>query len=227
MRLWCFVMCSIVLLAATPCEAGEPARWELSLAHWSADYELGGAPSSATGREDSFILAGGVWRRGWGVRIENRGERFSLKPDITVGGSSIRAQLDSSSLDVRRKVLEGARGSWLAVGLGVQHLSFDAPLFDEQSTGGRVLLEGRLGLGERYSLRGEYVHYLGLEDLAGVDLEGFEYGIELSVGLTRHLDLIAGYRVQKLITTSDEPGEGRRRVRDTVDGVFLGVRVHW
>ena len=183
--------------------------------YWNADTEVFGqteASGDLGGRAE-------VWFKRLGVM----GELFRLRPE----GSLNDLDFDYMSLDVQWRLLDLTENNFLAVGAGYEKIDVKAPDIDDNSTGPRVMAEGRVGL---TSILWFYGRAAYMPDLSDVDAgtvtftngSAFEYEFGLQIKPFPFLQLYGGYRQHK--DEFDVP-LGTTTVKH--DGILVGAGVNF
>jgi hypothetical protein len=129
--------------------------------------------------------------------------------------------IDHFSVDVKRRLFSLTDNSFLAVGLGWEDIDLED---GTDSSGARLLLEGRVGVLGTLYLYGQTAWFPSLGDAGQrTDLNGNEYEAGLSYDPFPFLSLRAGYRRFKL-DFDDDTGSG---ISTETRGFTFGAGLHW
>lgn len=214
----------LVVLATATVFAGPALAvdGEAAVVYWMAETEFEAAAGSdfASAKDDSegAGIRAEFWMHRWGVS----GEYYGPETEEELGSSDLRY----TALDVKYKVVPATRNTFLALGVGYEDIDLDAV----DTSGFRLVADGRIGfLGMAYAY-GKYAYLLDLDDLeiGGVVLGENGDGNELDLGIGYEplpvLSVWAGYRQTSL--SYDIPVAGGSFDADTT-GFYLAVGVHF
>ena len=152
------------------------------------------------------------WQGKWGVS-----GRWLQEEDNRLSTSTL--VLDYYSLDLKRRLFGGDMDDYLAVGLGWENLQWNG----NGSEGPRVVLEGRVGIGDILSFYGQTAWMPELYSDNGIgDLEGNRFEAGISLQPAPHFSLRAGYRHLRL-----DPGSATNEGGGESNGFILGGGFHW
>ncbi len=211
-QLWAAVILVLSGLWATaPSWALGPVDGEIGLQWWSNNFSVDVSEGETSG--GAFGGHAEVWWQDkWGLK----GSLYRSDLDETGIESA-----DHLSIDVKRRLFSLTDNSFVAVGLGWE----DIDLVDgTNSSGARLLLEGRVGVVGALYLYGQTAWFPSLDDAGQrTDLNGNEYEAGLSYDPFPFLSLRAGYRRFKL-DFDDDTGSG---VSTETRGFIFGAGLHW
>jgi len=204
-----------VLGSRLPAFALGPLDVAVTAYFWNADTEV----------LDQTEASGDVGGRAevWFKRIGGTAELFRLRPE----GSLSDLDFDYGSLDVKWKLLDLTENNFLAVGAGYEKVDLKGSTIDDNSSGPRVMAEGRVGLTSILWFYGQLAYMPDLSDLhAGAvtftNGSAFEYEFGLQLKPFPFLQLFGGYRMHK--DEYDVPlGTGTIKH----DGILVGAGVNF
>ncbi|UCF68677.1 MAG: outer membrane beta-barrel protein [Acidobacteriota bacterium] len=195
-----------------------PVDGEVGVVWWANEQSMGLDGTSVGSDADALGGRAEVWLVDrWGVRAGlYRAENDMLGDEKT----------DYGSLDVMARVLSVTERNYLAVGVGWEQIEFGSGAGDETS-GLRVIAEGRLGFGGIVYGYGQAAYMPSLDDFPGAkDVDGMEYDLGVSVEPAPFVSLRVGYRT----TTVDFQGDGALIAGNysvETDGFHAGVGLHF
>lgn len=206
---------SIALLAlAMPAAWGQQAPYAGSglLLH-GTELDISVPSAELTGEPEQLRQSTIRLSEKWGLRSAY--ETLEREFATTAAG-------DHTSLDLTRQIYSSVDSRFLAVGLGWESLDFDN---GDSSSGVRLVVEGRLGLGASMFLYGQTAWLPSMEDVTGrSDLQGSELEAGVSYQPAPTFSLRAGYRRFRLNYVDDQSG-----LEDFSEtgGVVMGAGFHW
>jgi hypothetical protein len=184
------VLAVIVLGASVPVRALGPLDVEVTALFWNSDTEVLGVSESS----------GEVGARAevWFKRLGASAAYFQPKPE----GLLSDLDFEYTNLDVKWKFIAPTENNFFALGAGYQSVDLAGGGFDDDSTGARLVAEGRVGLtGILYFYgRGAYMPELSDIETGTVSLtngSGFEYEFGLQLKPFPFLQLFGGFRSHK------------------------------
>jgi len=196
---------------ATPSWALGPADGEIGLLWWSNDFST----DVSEGETEGGAFGGHAevwWDDAWGLK----GSLYRSDLEDTGFEST-----DHLSIDVKRRLFSLTDNSFVAVGLGWEDIDLED---GTDSSGARLLLEGRVGVLGTLYLYGQTAWFPSLDDAGQrTDLNGNEYEAGLSYDPFPFLSLRAGYRRFKL-DFDDSTGTG---ISSETRGFIFGAGLHW
>ena len=159
----------------------------------------------------------------WFKRIGATAELFRLRPEDSLSD----LDFDYASLDVKWKLLDLTENNFLAVGAGYEKLDLKGSLIDDNSSGPRVMAEGRVGLTSILWFYGQAAYMPDLSDLhAGAvtftNGTAFEYEFGLQLKPFPFLQLFGGYRMHK---DEYDVTAGTGTIKH--DGILVGAGVNF
>jgi hypothetical protein len=212
----------LFLLAAAPAAAAIDA--EIELRYWAdeASFEGSGDPAEKNGMPGAGLRADIAFFK----RLAIAGEYYKLSGEDDFDG------LDQTqiSLDVKWRIIAPTENTFFALGLGYQGFEFDDAGETFDSTGYRIVADGRFGfIGILYVYgRLAYLPSLGDIEIEGQTFAEGDSGYDLDIGLGIEplpiLSLWVGYRTQSF-DFKQPGGPGQLTVENT--GPYIGAGVHF
>lgn len=200
-----------LFFASTPVFAQESVVGAFDLDWWALDQ---GTDISDVEIESSDLSArSDLWfNQKWGVSSKlYRSNLENVNLDDT----------EYLNLDFKRRIFSVTDNTYLALGLGVQEVDYG----NDSTSGARVLLEGRVGLGGVVYLYGQTAWIPEMDDFDGhSNVDGAEFEAGLSFDPIPNFSLKAGYRRFKIDYTND-----RTNNDDSTDstGFVIGAGFNW
>lgn len=187
-----------------------PLDGEVGIEWWNTQY----AGSVLDGDLDvgSFSLRAESWlSKSWGLK----GAYYSS--DIEQGNLQDQQRI---SLDLKRRLISPTENTFVAVGIGWENIQLAT---GGSSSGMRLSLDGRIGIGGILSVYGQAAWMPSLGDANGFsDLSGTEFETGLVLDPLPFLSIRAGFRQFDLDYTSGA-GDGSSKT----NGIILGTGFHW
>jgi len=204
-----------VLGSRLPAFALGPVDLAVTAYYWNADSEV------LNQKESSGDVGGRAEL--WFKRIGATGEYFRLSP----GGSLSDLDFTYASLDVEWKLLDLTENNFLAVGAGYEKMDLKGNTIDDNSSGPRVMAEGRVGLTSILWFYGRAAYMPDMSDLDAGTVQftngsAFEYEFGLQLKPFPFLQLYGGYRQHK--DDFDVP-LGTTTIKH--DGILVGAGVNF
>lgn len=184
-------------LLSIPATAAGPVSGEVGAMWWQNDFESTGATGV-----DSDAGAPGFRAELWMFkRYGLRAGRYSSDLDDIGADAS-----DYTSFDFMWRAYSATENSYLAIGLGWQEMALESIGLVGDTSGARVNVEGRLGLGGVVYLYAQGSYLPDLDDASSnslgggtfSDLSGLEYDAGVSWKFAPFVVLRAGYRAQSV-----------------------------
>jgi hypothetical protein len=204
-----------VLGSRLPAYALGPLDVAVTAYFWNADSEVLGqteASGDVGGRAE-------VWFK----RLGFTAELFRLRPEDSLSNFDF----DYTSLDVQWRLLDLTENNFLALGAGYEKVDIKGPGIDDNSSGPRIMAEGRVGLTSILWFYGRGAYMPDLSDLeAGAvtftNGTAFEYEFGLQVKPFPFLQIYGGFRQHK--DEFDVP-LGTTTIKH--DGILVGAGVNF
>ena len=179
-----------VLAAAphVPAWALGPVDGEVTVLYWNSDTDAFGASESSSavgGRAELWFIK----KLGVSAGI------YRPEPDGSLDG----LEFDYKNLDVKWRLISPTENNFLAVGAGWQLVDIDFGGFDTDTSGLRLVAEGRVGLVNILYLYGRAAYLPSLDDLdTGLitltDGKGKEFEFGLQLKPMPFIQFFAGFR---------------------------------
>lgn len=190
--------CLLWVASGPAASAAGPIDGEIGAIYWNSDFESTGV---ATLNSDAAApgLRASLWLfNRYGVRAGTY--RSDLDSYSSIDSS------DSTSLDVLWRPISPTQNNYFAVGLGYQQMDLNSIGLSGDTTGARLSVEGRIGLGKIVFLYAEGAYAPRLDDAAAdtpgfgqfEDLSGMEYEVGVSWKMFPFVQLRAGFRDQEV-----------------------------
>jgi hypothetical protein len=184
-------LATLVLLGSSlPARALGPVDLEVTALFWNSDTEVLGVSESS----------GEVGGRAeiWFKKLGASAALFRPRPE----GALSDLDFDYTNLDVKWKLISPTENNFIALGAGYQNVDVTAGGLSDDSTGPRLVAEGRVGLTAILYFYGRGAYMPDLSDLeeGTVTLtngSGFEYEFGLQVKPFPFLQLFGGFRSHK------------------------------
>jgi hypothetical protein len=220
---------AVVALAVSSATAAGPLKGEVEIAYWDADVEaeVGRETESSGSREAAF--RGRVWVGGWAVKATYH----RLEP----GSRHLAETTTLINLDVLHRVISVSGNSYLAMGGGWERIKLEEGGSSAETSGARLVLDGRIGLAGIVYGYGEAAFYPWLSDSdvtilgeIGVGLrDGGGYEWELGVGVepVPFLVVKAAYRVSTIDFDLFFEGDRLGSADFSAGGFLLSVGAHF
>jgi hypothetical protein len=188
-----------VLLCTLPLSfAAGPVDAEIGAVYWNSEYS-GSGVASLSSDAGSPAFRASLWLfNKYGVKAG------VYKTDLQDFG----AVEDSSytSIDLLWRPLSPTSNNYLAVGLGWQEMDLNAIGLEGDTSGARITVEGRVGLGTLFYAYGEGSYMPDLDEAVATtiglgrfeDLSGQELELGVSWKMAPFVNLRAGYRMHRV-----------------------------
>ncbi len=215
-RTWMAVLA--VLFVAAPAFAMGPVDVEVGVKYWfsETDFDIGEASQSFDSEDLSFF--GRLWLGDkWGVHA---GQHVA---DVDMGEGGF--ELKYLNLDVRRKIISPTDNNYLALGAGYQQVEFSEGPDGEDSSGWRVVVEGRVSLAGIVHGYAEAAYMFGMDDIEELQIDGWEAEFGVAIKPVPFLRILAGYRMVTTDLEVDERIPIRARSYGSLEpaGFFVGL----
>ncbi|RMG43332.1 MAG: hypothetical protein D6718_12470 [Acidobacteria bacterium] len=204
------LLAAIAVACAAPAVALAlgPVDGEVTVGYWLNDQSMAGLSNGAdamSGRAELWLFDR------WGARAA----LFTSDPDTA-------DRTRYGSVDVMLRLLSPTENNFLAVGLGWE----DVDLGTENTSGARVVAQGRLSLVGILHAYGEVAYMPSLDDLTTArDLKGQEFDVGFGLEPAPFVTLRVGYRSTSIDMTSVDPGLGSMTLES--NGYHAGVGIHF
>jgi len=192
------------------------------LVYWVAETELAaeGGDDAGTMKDDSdgAGIRAEIWTKQFGVS----GEYYGPETEGDLGSQDLSYMV----LDVKWRPIRPTRNTFLAVGLGYENIDLDAT----DTSGPRIVADGRVGLAGMLYLYGKAAYLFELSDLkvggevVGENGDGHEFDLGVGIEPLPILSVWAGYRETSLSFDVPDVGGG---VEATTSGFYLAAGVHF
>ena len=184
----------LLMSAGITTEAAGPIDGEIGAVYWNSEFDSTGAAALASDSGSPGFRASLWLFNHYGIKA---GVYKTDLDDFTSIESS-----SYTSLDFMWRPLSPTQNNYLAFGVGWQEMDLNSIGLAGSTSGARVNVEGRVGLGKIFFAYGEGSYLPSLDDAAATlpalgqfqDLSGMEYEIGVSVKPAPFLNLRAGYR---------------------------------
>jgi len=203
-------VCSLLcLFAGTPALAAGPIDGEVAVVWWANEFSTDTDTAAASSDAEALGLTAQMWvKKRYGLRAS----QFGSNPDGSSGA-------DYTSVDLLWKALAPSENNFVALGLGWQQMDMQG--LDDSTSGARVIVEGRVGLGGSVFAYGHGSYLPSMSDSDAVetslgryeDLDAYEYEVGVAWNALSFMDVHAGYRANNLSyslaapTTLGAPGQ--------------------
>ena len=213
---------TLTLLMAAPAAAAVDAEIELRYWQDEASFEFSGQPSESNGMPGTGLRADIAFFK----KLAVAGEYYTLSGEDDFDG----LDQTQATLDVKWRIIAPTENTFFALGLGYQGLEFDDEGESFDSSGYRIVADGRFGfIGILYA----YGRLAYLPSLSDIEMEGETFaegdtGLDLDIGLGIEplpiLSLWIGYRSQSF-DFKEPGGPGSLTVENS--GPYIGAGVHF
>jgi opacity protein-like surface antigen len=192
------ILAAILVLAPVTALAAGPVDGEIGAIYWNSEFDSTGAAALTSGAGSPGFRASLWMFNKYGIRAG------MFRTDLD-DFSNIETS-DYTSLDFMWRPISPTQNNYFAVGLGWQDMDLNTIGLQGSTSGARVNVEGRLGLGKIVFAYGEGSYLPALDDAAASsvaygrfeDLSGYEYEIGVSVKPAPFVQIRAGYRMHSL-----------------------------
>lgn len=188
----------MMVAAGATTQAAGPIDGEVGAVYWNSEFDSTGR-SAMTSDAGSPGFRASLW-------LFNR---YGIKAGIYQTDLDAFSSIESSNyttLDVMWRAFSPTQNNYVAVGLGWQQMNLNSIYLAGSTSGARINVEGRVGLGRIVYAYGEGSYLPSLDDgvatLPGYgqfeDLSGHEYEVGISVKPAPFVNLRAGYRAHSI-----------------------------
>jgi hypothetical protein len=197
-KLWILVASFVLVGAGTAIEAAGPIDGEVGAIYWNSDFDSSGVSALASDAGSPGFRAS-LWL------FNKYGMKAGMYRTNLDDFSSIEAS-DYASLDFMWRPLSPTQNNYFAVGLGWQQMDLNTIGLEGDTSGVRVNVEGRVGLGKIVFAYGEGSYLPSLDDATATtvgfgqfeSMSGYEYELGVSWKMFPFVQLRAGYRMHSI-----------------------------
>jgi len=183
----------VACLLGSPAFAAGPVEGEVGAVWWMNEYEVSGTETPTSEDAASAGLRAELWLfNKYGMRAQRHGS------DLEDSG----AESTYTSVDVMWKAIAPTDSNYFAAGLGWQQMSLESIGLNGDTSGVRVSVEGRVGIGRMLYAYGQGAYLPSLDDVQSsnlespnlTDLSAMEVELGVSWTMIPTVSLRAGYR---------------------------------
>jgi len=187
----------LVLVAGATAEAAGPVDGEIGAVWWNSEFDSTGA-TAMTDDAGAPGYRASLWLfNRYGIKAG----MYEANLDPGVAPAS-----DYTSIDFMWRAFSPTQNNYVAVGLGWQQMDLLSIGIDGSTSGARINVEGRVGLGKIVFAYGEGSYLPSLDDASALDpmygqfqdMSGMEYEVGISVKPAPFMNIRAGYRAHSV-----------------------------